>query len=340
MDTTESTHRASSMADNSDSDGGSRCRMCGGRRFRLVRAANDFDTGTVPLTLMSCVGCGLVRTEPVLSDEALNEYYRPDYYGGGSAKFTDSVERMIGWLNRRRAHALLRKLSAHERPLRVLDFGCGRANLLLAMKALGCDCYGVERRDFPAKEERPGIHLHRGALTDAGFRDGFFDLVVVWHVLEHLAEPHETLAEVRRVLGPTGTLVVAVPNHASLQACVFRRHWFHLDLPRHRHHFTRDTLGRLLAANGLEPIASSTFAFDQNGYGFVQSALNTVTPFLTPNRFYAMLKSSRDVPRLPEALAWYAAATLTVPFAVLELVCSQMLNTGATLITYARPVRS
>ena len=67
--------------------------------------------------------------------------------------------------------------------------------------------------------------------------EGHPDQVIVWHVLEHLDEPRATVAEIRRITRPGGRLIVAVPNYSSLQARWAGAAWFHLDLPRHLHHF-------------------------------------------------------------------------------------------------------
>ena len=66
---------------------------------------------------------------------------------------------------------------------KVLDVGCGRANLLCYLKDLGCECYGTERSKFPAESQTAGIKIFKGSVAEGGFKDGFFDAVIIWHVL-------------------------------------------------------------------------------------------------------------------------------------------------------------
>jgi SAM-dependent methyltransferase len=120
--------------------------------------------------------------------------------------------------------------------------------------------------------------------------------VLIWHVLEHLEHPRETLEEVHRILRPGGRLVVAVPNFASLQAEWSGAAWFHLDLPRHLYHFPLAALRRLLDDTGFEPISDHHFSLRQNPFGWIQSALNRVAS-LPRNGLYTLLQ--RRAPRSP-----------------------------------------
>jgi SAM-dependent methyltransferase len=96
-------------------------------------------------------------------------------------------------------------------------------------------------------------------LRSAGFPDGFFDVVTMWHVLEHLPDPAAALAEARRVLQADGLLVIEVPNLGSLTFRLCRERWWPLDVPRHLLHFTPQTLGRLLDAGGFEVVRRQDF---------------------------------------------------------------------------------
>jgi SAM-dependent methyltransferase len=114
-----------------------------------------------------------------------------------------------------------------------------------------------------------------GEALAAGFGHTF-DAVTCWHVLEHVTDPRELARWTRSVLAPAGIFQVTVPDISSWQAKLFGRHWLHLDAPRHRYHFTADTLDRLLRDSAFDPIARSTFAFEYDWFGAVQSPLNII----------------------------------------------------------------
>lgn len=316
------------------------CRGCGATFPITLYRAPAFDaTDTATFSLVRCPQCGLVRTEPVLSEAQLGAYYAASYYGGGQRKFTGLVERFTRLDNRRRARRLLALLlESSPRPSgpawRILDVGCGRAHLLATLAHLGCECHGVERQEFPAHATHPSIHFHRDGLENLPASATDFDTAVFWHTLEHMSDPAAALQTVAQRLRPGGIVALAVPNFGGWQARLFKSAWFHLDLPRHTHHFDRSALERLLIWHGLRPFQFSTWAFDQNLFGFIQSLLNALAGPGRANELYSLLKNSRG--RKGRLLGWLAAAGLIAPLALVEYLLSGLVGRGATLIVYAR----
>src|SRR5439155_6222187 len=95
-----------------------------------------------------------------------------------------------------------------------------------------------------------------------------FDLVILFQALEHLAEPMATLRRTPALLQPGGVMVVAVPNCDSWQARIFGRAWFHLDVPRHQHHFSPRTLRFALETVGLRVVRTRFVSFEHDPYGW------------------------------------------------------------------------
>ena len=231
----------------------------------------------------------------------------------------------------------------------MLDIGCGRGHLLTAMARRGWECYGTELSAFPGDErpQPPGagrVTILRGAVEDLPLEDAFFDVVSIWHVLEHVRNPSTTLRTIARILKPGGVLALAVPNYSSLQRILFGRHWFHLDCPRHLYHFRKRLLLTWLDENGLTVATVGTFSAEQNLFGFVQSALNVCFGRRRPNAFYHLLRRSHAGPgtaaptsrRLLGLLGYAAIAAAVFPLAVIEAVAAAVTGTGATLVVYAR----
>lgn len=321
------------------------CHGCGSVNFLTLYSAPSFDVmDPAVFTIGRCTSCGLTRAEPVMTEQELSGYYSTQYYGGGRKKFSHLVEWWTFLDNQWRAHRLLTLLHASivangstgTIAPRILDIGCGRANLLAVLARQGCECHGVERFEFPSDQSPLGVQFHRGALDTLPLKADFFDAVVLWHVLEHTGNPAATLETVAKLLCPGGLLALAVPNFGSWQATFFKSAWFHLDLPRHTHHFDRDTLERLLRRQNLLPFKISTWSIDQNLYGFIQSLLNRIAPKSRANELYTLLKSSKGQAAKLRLLSWLAAASLIVPLAFLEYLLSGFFNRGATLIVYAK----
>lgn len=314
------------------------CRLCGATTFQFCLNAPDFDTGQASFTLCECRSCGLVRIEPLLTEAELSRFYPSVYYGAGQEKFVGPIERLTRWLARQQAHRLLQSLNEGRQPvgpIRILDIGCGRGSLLRAFAQMGGECHGVERADFPDIEPDAGFVLHRQPLADLAFPDGHFDIVVLWHVLEHLADPGTVLTEIHRLLRPSGLLACAVPNFSSWQRRWFGPDWFHLDLPRHVHHFELPTLRHGLEERGFQIVKVETRALDQNLFGFVQSALNRLRRS-RPNRLYALLRRPEGFSLDSELAGWLLAAGILSPLAGIEYMLSGLTNQGATVVMQAR----
>jgi SAM-dependent methyltransferase len=317
------------------------CLACGEKRFDVLFSALDFDSGKEPFQLTMCNTCRLVRTEPISSDSELEQYYNLPYYGDGKKKFINLAEAFTDFSNYRRARSILSQLNNTQKypetPVRkILDIGCGRGTLLKILKRMRCECYGLERAEFPGDGPDRGIHFYSGKLIDISFEESFFDTVIIWHVIEHVDDPILMIQETARILRPGGVLVIAVPNFGSFQAGIFRESWFHLDLPRHRYHFTPDILLQLLDRNGFNIINWHTFSIEQNPFGFIQSFFNKIMPFAKPNRFYSLLKNMQGPSSAISFLLWAILTILVFPFALLEYLISGLLGKGATVIIYAK----
>ncbi len=131
---------------------------------------------------------------------------------------------------------------------RLLDIGCGNGRYLSTMRKLGWRTSGVEKSPKASRYAKEELHLdvNTGDLLDSKYQDKSFDAVTMWHSLEHLYEPFQTLKEIGRMLNNDGLLVVAVPNIDSFVAKIFRTYWYGLQLPIHLIAFTPDSITKML----------------------------------------------------------------------------------------------
>jgi SAM-dependent methyltransferase len=137
----------------------------------------------------------------------------------------------------------------------VLDVGCASGSYLLALRDKGWDVHGIEIDAGAARyaREQHGLPVRAGAAEAvlSEYSEEQFDLVTMWHVLEHLHDPYRVLSEAHRIIKPGGTLMFEVPNYASLPSTLFGKYWFTLEAPRHLYHFTPRTLTRMLSKAGF-----------------------------------------------------------------------------------------
>lgn len=317
----------------------SHCWNCADTEYEALFTAQDFDTANVDFPIRRCRHCGLCYTANV-TDAVLDAAYSNAYYGSGQQKFLGLIEALVESGHRRQAQKILevyRQPCSADTPgaaVSVLDIGCGRALLLQAFARLGADCLGIERGEFPGAGPA-GIDLHVGALQDPELSARRFDIIILWHVLEHITELGILLEELPRHIDPGGLLVISVPNFSSWQSRFFGKYWFHLDIPRHVAHFEKPWLEARLDAMGFEIIGANTLTPSQNLYGFLQSGLNRLFK-RHQNRLYRLLTGRRRGRDWLALLGWSLAAAPLLPLALLESWLSETRGQGAALTLYAR----
>jgi SAM-dependent methyltransferase len=167
-----------------------------------------------------------------------------------------------------------RIIEKYKRPGSILDVGCGTAEFLKTMRRAGWKATGIDTSAEVKKYEIEEIKIYCEDLINMKFADRSFDVITLWQVFEHLNNPGKHLTEIWRILKDDGILIVSVPNIESLQAAISRNKWFHLDLPRHKYHFSPMTVSEMLAKFNFSIKKVKHFSLEYNPFGFWQSFFN------------------------------------------------------------------
>ncbi len=215
-----------------------------------------------------CRECGLFYLSPRPDRSEIAHYYPEDYWPHNVVAIADRFT-ALARLNWRRA--MDKRLQtvlpyAGERG-RVLDIGCATGGFLESMRRLGWQSFGVEpnQKAVTYARERFGLEVFCGELEQASYPTGFFDLVTLWDVLEHLHDPLSTLQEVARVIKPGGTLAINIPNPDGIEARLFGPYWTGWDVPRHLNVFPQATLWKLLGELGFSRVAVTSTVHNTGG---------------------------------------------------------------------------
>ena len=189
--------------------------------------------------------CGLLYVNPAPPPSALAEYYAEyETYSDAGAECRKTDEEMM-----RLARRDLSRIERWHRPGRLLDVGCGRGHFLVAARERGWEVSGTElggATDLEARAEVARASLHWGELKDVAGEE-MFDLLAIREVLEHVADPRQTLTDARRLLKRDGVLFCHVPNVGGLRIRLRRRP---MASQLHLWHFAPATLRSLLEAVG------------------------------------------------------------------------------------------
>jgi 2-polyprenyl-3-methyl-5-hydroxy-6-metoxy-1,4-benzoquinol methylase len=150
----------------------------------------------------------------------------------------------------------------------LLDVGCGSGEFLSKMQKLGWKVQGLDMDEKAAENARKkNINIKIGTLDKSGFEDCMFDVVVLSHVIEHTFDPISLLNECKRVLKPSGKIVIATPNCSSLCHRLFGKNWRGLEVPRHLMLFSQSNLEICANKAGFKTVEiSSTERWAKNIY--------------------------------------------------------------------------
>lgn len=231
------------------------CLLCGGHNWNPVVEAPDQIPGGTGLwfLVVQCRDCGLCFTNPRPNEETIGQFYpqsyqphdfRPDRRRRWWHRLHDSWSPAKDWRKRLPLHGLGR----------LLDFGCGAGVFLNRMHEQGWEVLGLDANPEAVRRIHAelGLPALDGSLPHPDLVPGTFDVITMWHALEHVHQPLEVLREAHRLLAPGGKLLLASPNIDSLPFRWFGRHWYALDLPRHLVHFSPWTLRLMLHRAGFK----------------------------------------------------------------------------------------
>jgi len=231
---------------------GEKCRACGCTESDLVETCAD------PYRVVRCSRCSLVAVRPQPDVCQLANCYGSDYYAEWAG--AQALARRELWRRRLRQ---IRGLHTDGRTL--LDVGCGLGTFLELARASGWTVSGTEIS--PAAAERAGaalgLEVFCGEVWDAGFPEKHFDVVTLWHVLEHVRDPVRVLRAVSRIAKTNGLVVICVPNlESKVFNCIYRvvrgrrvSLFDPMGKEPHLFHFTSATLKQVVGAAGLTVVS-------------------------------------------------------------------------------------
>jgi 2-polyprenyl-3-methyl-5-hydroxy-6-metoxy-1,4-benzoquinol methylase len=296
------------------------CPLCNGLKMELLFSAKtDFSE----FHLVQCKICELTRTFPFPGDEVLRAHDIHFYYGRDVHKFNPTIQNLRNLIMHKRAKQYLSLIPDLIQSPKILDVGCSEGRLLKSFCEYGCQCWGIEHPFYPAQRflDSDRIVYLQGNLNAMNLPEGTFDLIFLWHALEHMDNPQLTMSRLHALLAPEGILIVAVPNFSSLEAQRFKQFWFHLDIPWHKYHFNEKSIRCLITKSHLRIIKMSTLCFEQGPYGLLQSTLNAMG--WPKNEFYEALKGNCTQRRsIHLALQFFIVMFLLIPVFFVSLLTS------------------
>ena len=186
--------------------------------------------------------------------------------------------------------------------MRLFDFGCGAGNYLMRMRDLGATVAGMDMSDQAVAVCREkGLDVRQGTFPNPDIPDGTYDVVTLWHAIEHVPNPREVVAEVSRILKPRGLAVMGFQLFDGFASAWFRVDWYNLDLPRHLNHFEQPTIQRLLEEEGFVDVR---LRFQRRRHSWNESFKRRYES--TGNKLWGWLSRRNSICSLMGILCWIA----------------------------------
>ena len=204
----------------------------------------DFSVSGESFSLLLNEEYQILKTHPQPTLDKLGSYYEfEDYISHTDGKRT-LFEKMYHFIKRKAIRDKVSLINSHQ-PLkgRILDIGAGTGDFLLECKNQNWEILGIEPND-----KAKGIAVGKGIKfgdTIEKLESNSFDVITMWHVLEHVPDVEHQVAELKRLLKPSGTIIIAVPNFKSYDANHYKEFWAAYDVPRHLWHFSKTAIEKI-----------------------------------------------------------------------------------------------
>lgn len=238
------------------------CPLCGHSAAAQFMEVFDHLVSRDSFTLKICTSCSFIYTNPIPAPDEIAKYYNSvDYMSHAGQRFNLSY---LAYSSARyyMFHKKLRWLKMlNSANSSLLDYGCGTGSFLNFMLKKNWDAWGVEpnksARDYASRKAGHRVYADLEPLLDREF-----NMITLWHVLEHLHDLNQTINRMLSCLSSPGWMVVAVPNCSSFDAQYYQAFWAGYDVPRHLSHFTPETMKVLAKKHRLRLIKTLPLKLD------------------------------------------------------------------------------
>lgn len=228
-----------------------KCPLCNSEDLKNEILCKDHTVSQQDFAIAKCTRCDFMFTSPRPTAKSLPDYYKSEDYISHKNKSNNPVNFIYKIARHFTIKSKIKLINKYGKKGAILDIGCGTGHFLNACKQDGWGIYGVEpdnsAKEIAREKTNTVIKQDVNELTDKKF-----DVITLWHVLEHISNLNEFITSISERLTKNGVIIVAVPNHRSYDAQHYKQFWAAYDLPRHLYHFEQKTMKALMKNHKLK----------------------------------------------------------------------------------------
>ena len=220
----------------------------------------DYSVSQETFELLHDADLDMLITNPQPSFEKLPSYYESVNYISHTDGNKSLFEKMYQFVKTIALKNKLKLINSQSSKGKILDIGAGVGDFLAVAKNDGWETFGTEPSD-----KAKAIAIKKGvSFVDnlSQLENNSFDIITMWHVLEHVPDLENQIAQLKRLLKPSGTILIAVPNFNSFDANYYGKFWAAFDIPIHLWHFSKTAIKKLFAVQNLELVKILPMKFD------------------------------------------------------------------------------
>jgi len=239
------------------------CFICGSKEFLIFLDCKDHFLSQEKFKIIECENCGFKFISPRPDENEIGKYYQSEEYishSGNKKGLVNLVYQIIKNYTIPKKFLLINKYSKGKT---ILDIGCATGEFLNFFKSRNWRTFGIEPNE-KAREfanENFGLDVYEENKIKK-FENNYFDVITMWHVLEHVHNLNERVGEIKRILKNDGILFVALPNPDSFDAKYYKEYWAGYDVPRHLYHFNKLNVKELFDKFDMKIIQKIPMKFD------------------------------------------------------------------------------
>lgn len=255
----------------------------------------DYTVSNKKFDLLYNVEYDMLETFPQPKAEDLDAYYQSSNYISHTDAKKSIIDKVYQIVKKYALNSKLNLINSFKTSeKKLLDIGCGTGDFLVTCKNNGWDVVGVEpnKNARNLTESKICNKPNSTIFTDIKDLESIkFDVITLWHVLEHVPNLEDYILKLKSLLKPDGVLVVAVPNFKSYDALYYKQFWAAFDVPRHLWHFSKKAIQKIFLKEKMQVVKILPMKFDSFYVSLLSEKYKTSkSNFL--KAFYIGLKSN------------------------------------------------
>jgi 2-polyprenyl-3-methyl-5-hydroxy-6-metoxy-1,4-benzoquinol methylase len=228
------------------------CPICESKNLKNHLEITDYFLSKERFSIQKCAACGFLLTNPRPAKESIESYYKSVNYISHSNKKKGLFAGLYQMARKLNLSSKYRIISKHSRTGRVLDIGAGTGHFLNYLNKKGWKAQGIEPDKEAAHFARENFNLQIDSEKKLKeLKSDSFDLITMWHVLEHVHNLNERMSDIASLIKPEGLIILALPNPDSFDANYYVKYWAAYDVPRHLYHFRKSDVNKLAKKHNL-----------------------------------------------------------------------------------------